>query len=216
MLIALSRWQVLLRATCLAALALVAGTAAAQNAAGTAAVPRLSTQQVQQVVAAHFSAQSTYSPGDLLAQSDVAAILKKLAEAGWQPVDQKKILADTLPDENSLVRLLRTTQGRKFMGKVSGFELIYDRMDRVSQVSSGQRNLEAIVRLPNGETYAKPKKQLPNGQPDFLDLLAKNSSGKVRTIKDYDKPTGRIYTEKELLKRLKRSLQGNVQPAPST
>ena len=44
------------------------------------------------------------------------------------------------------------------MGKVKGFELIYDRMDRVSQVSSGQRNLEAIVRLPDGEKYAKPKK----------------------------------------------------------
>ena len=51
-----------------------------------------------------------------------------------------------------------------------------------------------------------PRKQLPYGVPDFLDLLPKNSSGRVRTIKDYDKPTGRIYTEEELLRRLNRSL----------
>jgi hypothetical protein len=191
-------------------LTLIASTSTGQNVAETAAVPRLSTQQVQQIVVAHFGSQTAHSPGDLISQSDVAAIFKKLAEAGWQPVDQKKILADTLPDENSLVCLLRTSKGRKFMGKVSGFELIYDRMDRVSQVSSGLRNLTAIVGLPDGERYAKPKRQLPNGVPDFLDLLAKNASGKVRTIKDYDKPTGRVYTEKELLKRLNRSLQGNV------
>ena len=48
---------------------------------------------------AHFSAQAQHRPGDLISQSDVAEILKKLADAGWQPVDQKKILADTLPDD---------------------------------------------------------------------------------------------------------------------
>jgi hypothetical protein len=89
------------------------------------------------------------------------------------------------------------------MRRVSGFDLIYDRLDRVSRVSGGQRMLEAIVRLPDGQRYAKPKSQLPHGVPDFLELLPKNSSGKVRTIRDYDKPTGRLYTADDLLARLR-------------
>ncbi|MHB8970026.1 MAG: hypothetical protein ACYC3X_10145 [Pirellulaceae bacterium] len=210
-----SRWKNLLLATCLAGLTLSVGSATAQDSAGTPATARLSPQQVQQVVVAHFSDQAKYRPRDLISQSDVADVLKKLAQAGWKPVDQEQILADTLPNDNFLVRLMRTDRGRRFMGKVSDFDLIYDRMDRVSQVSSGPRNLEAIVRLPDGERYAKPKRQLIKGVPDFLDLLAKNASGKVRTIKDYDKPTGRIYTEEELLKRLHRSLQDNASPLPS-
>ncbi len=167
-------------------------------------------------MAAHFGSQPQHRPGDLIAQSDVAEILKKLADAGWQPADHKKILADTLPDAQGLVSLLRTSQGRKYMEKVKGFELMYDRMDRLSQVSGGQRTLDAIVRLPDGEKYSKPKKDLPYGVPDFLYLLPKNSSGRVRTVKDYDKPTGRIYTEADLLRRLTRSWQGEVTPEPRT
>lgn len=216
MLTAPIRWQFHPLATILVAALLLPPAADAQHTSGKDPVPRLSIEQVQQVVATHFSSQASHRPGDLISQADVAAILKQLAEAGWQPVDQKSIIADTLPDANALVGLLRTHQGRKFMQKVSSFELIYDRMDRLSQVSGGQRTLDALARLPDGEKYAKPKKELPYGVPDFLYLLPKNASGRVRTIKDYDKPTGRIYTEADLLRRLTRSWQGEVPPEPRT
>jgi hypothetical protein len=97
---------------------------------------------------------------------------------------------------------------------VCGFDLIYDRLDRVSQVAEGQRTIDALVKLPDGEKYSLPKKQTPKGVPDFLDLLPKHGSGKVRTIKNYDKPTGRVYTEGDLVRRLTRSLQ-NPDPAPA-
>jgi hypothetical protein len=176
----------------------------------------LSPQEVQQIVARYFSQQSGRQPGDIITQSDVAAVLEELAAAGWQPPDHKQLLASTLPDDGPLVSSLRTQQGRRFMRKVSGYESIYDRLDRVSQVSGGQRTIDAIVRLPDGEKYAQPKKKTPHGVPDFLDLLPKNASGKVRTIKDYDKPTGRIYTEADLVNRLNRSLASAVQAEPDT
>ncbi|MHB8953327.1 MAG: hypothetical protein ACYC4U_10195 [Pirellulaceae bacterium] len=203
--------------TFLVAALTIAHPAGAQNTVPpTAATPPVSMSQIQQVVTAYFGDQAKYRPGNLISQSDAGAILKKLGEIGWQPLDQDQILADALPDSHPLVSLARSKEGKKFMEKVSGFDLIYDRMDRLSNVSGGQRMLEALVRLPDGEKYAQPKKQLPNGVPDFLSLLPKNATGRVRTVKDYDKSTGRIYTEADLMRRLNRSWQGEVPPKSPT
>jgi hypothetical protein len=196
-------------------LATMPHTVAADKPAPDATPAPLSAPQVQRIVADCFGQQAHYQPGDIITQTDVAAVLKQLAAAGWQPPDGQQILADTLPEDNAVVSMLRTEKGRRFMRKVSGFDSIYDRMDRVSQVSGGQRTLDAIVRLPDGEKYALPKKQTPHGVPDFLDLLPKNASGKVRSIKDYQKPTGRIYTQADLVERLLRSLAGSAPAAAS-
>ena len=63
-----------------------------------------------------------------------------------------------------------------------------------------------LVRLPNGEKFSKLKKDLPHGVPDILELMPKKGNGMVRTIKDYEKPTGRIYTEAQFVQRFGRSL----------
>ena len=39
----------------------------------------------------------------------------------------------------------------------------------------------------------------------FHQSLPKKGSGKTRTIKNYQKPTGRIYTEKDLVERITKS-----------
>lgn len=144
-----------------------------------------------------------YQPGDLLTNSDVKEVLKALAAAGWQPPDQKDILAHTLPDDDTLVRTLSTERGKRFMRKVAEDDLIFDRLDRVSRTYGGERMVNDLAKLPDGYKYAKTKR--PNGVPGFLDLLPKTGSGKKRSIKDYDKPTGRIYCEKQLLERLENS-----------
>ncbi|NLX54275.1 MAG: hypothetical protein GXY58_04095 [Planctomycetaceae bacterium] len=194
---------------------LVVGLAADQPA--TAPPPAvgasLSPQDVTRIVADYFSRQAGHQAGDIIAQSDVKAVLQELAAAGWRPPDRAQLLADTLPDDNTLVSTLRSRQGRRFMHRVNTYDSIYDRLDRVSRVSGGQRMINSIVRLPDGEKYALPKRQTPHGVPDFLDLLPKNASGKVRSIKDYDQPTGRIYTQADLLARLIHSQQAVVPPA---
>ena len=201
--------------TLTAAALLVVGLAADQPAtapppAGSTSLPP---QDVARIVADYFSRQAGHRAGDIIAQSDVTAILRELAAAGWQPPDREQLLADTLPDDNTLVSALRSRPGRRFMHQVNAYDSIYDRLDRVSRVSGGQRMIKAIVRLPDGEKYALPKRQTPHGVPDFLDLLPKNASGKVRSIKDYHKPTGRIYTQADLLARLIRSQQAATPPA---
>ncbi len=166
--------------------------------------------RVAAVVEDYFATLPGYRSGDLIARSNAAEILRRLADAGWRPHNPRQILDDVLPDNHFVVNLLRTPQGQRFMRRVSGFDLIYDRLDRVAQVAGGPRMLEAIVRLPDGERYAHAKRQLPDGVPDFLELLPKNANGKVRTIRDYDRPTGRIYTADDLLARLRQEPRGGA------
>jgi hypothetical protein len=180
---------------------------------GFGAETKLSLEQVKELVAEHFRSQPGYRPGDIISQSDVEAVLRHLATYGFRPEDSQEIIADTLADSNSLVTLMRTSRGRKYMAKVSDFTLIYDRLDRVSRVSSGVTTLDMLVRLPNGEKFSHPKSQLPHGVPDILDLMPKKGNGLVRSIKDYGKPTGRIYSEADLVKRLGRSIESGQKVA---
>lgn len=169
-------------------------------------------KQITSVVQTALAKRDGYQPGDLIHQTDLKRVLKALSAAGAMPPDSKKLLADTLPENDALVRMLSTERGVKFMRKVKEDDLIYDRMDRVSRVTGGERMLSDIIRLPDGEKLAKNKR--PHGVPGFLDLLPKNSSGKVRRVKNYRESTGRIYTEKMLLERLQESY--SRQQAPST
>lgn len=168
---------------------------------------KLTLEQLREVVATHFRTIPGYRPGDIISQSDVKAALRQLATYGFQPEDGQQILDDTLSDSNSLVTLLRTERGRKYMAKVNGYTLIYDRLDRVTRVSGGRTTLEMLIRLPNGEKFSHLKSQLPNGVPDILDLMPKKGNGLVRSIKGYEKPTGRVYSEADLIRRLERSFE---------
>ncbi len=89
------------------------------------------------------------------------------------------------------------------MRQVSSRELIYDRLDRISRESGGPQLIQDIVKLPDGERYAKPKSG--HGVPDLLDLLPKKASGETRKIANYHKPSGSIYTTNDLIVRLAES-----------
>ena len=159
--------------------------------------------EVRRIVVETLADRRDYQPGDLISRSEVNQVLSQLALLGWSPDDRAQIEADTLSDSSSLVRILRTTEGRRFMRKVAGQEQVFDRLDRISQVAGGEALLQSLVKLPDGERFAMRKP--PRGRPDLLDLLPKNASGKTRTIKDYDKRTGQIYSEADLIKRLEAS-----------
>ena len=166
---------------------------------------RPSLEQISSLTAEEIAQRKGYQSGDLITQSDVTTVLKSLAAAGWKPADAKEIVSLALPDDDALVRILGTNQGNRFMRQTASVELIYDRLDRVCRVYGGQRMITDLAKLPDGAKLTHLKR--PYGVPGFLDLLPKTASGKRRSIKDYEKPTGRIYTEEQLLKRLEASYQ---------
>ncbi len=158
---------------------------------------------IRTIAARHLAQKEGYKSGDLITKKDVPPILKQLATSYGQVPDQKKILEDLLSDTSVLASYSSTARGGQFMRKVACDKLIFDRLDRISRVSGGKALLRDIAKLPDGPRYAKLK-HTP-GVPNLLDLLPKNRSGKTRTVKNYKKPTGRIYTQKDLVERITKS-----------
>jgi hypothetical protein len=164
---------------------------------------------VRQTVEAHFASQRDRQPRDIISLSEVDQALRAVNKLGWEIEDQTEILSKTLPDSHVLVQTFRSPAGRKFMNQISGRPLMYDRFDRISKESGGPRLIQDIVKLPDGERYAKPKSG--GGVPDLLDLLPKKASGTTRRIENYHKATGNLYTVEELIARLQISHQKAVE-----
>jgi hypothetical protein len=155
---------------------------------------------VQQIVQSYFSKDRSRREDDIISRNQVAEVLKLLNNAGWKVPDEKQLLESVLDDQHVLVRTMRTPAGRKFYGKVSDRKLILDRLDRIAGVWGGPQLIQDLVKLPDGEKYAKPRSG--GGVPDLLDLLPKDASGKTRRIASYDNPTGHIYTVADLISQL--------------
>ncbi len=181
---------------------------------GQEAKHRLTLREIGPLAAETLAQRDGYQNGDLITQSDVKLVMKTLASFGWVPKDQKELINLTLPDDDPLKQILSTVDGTRFMRQSGGAVLIYDRMDRVCRVFGGERMLVAMARLPDGHRYAELKR--PYGVPGFLDLLPKTGSGRRRSIKDYDQPTGRIYTEQQLITRLEETFQSQLKAAAPT
>jgi hypothetical protein len=168
----------------------------------------LSAQQrptdVAALVRTVLTAKQGYQPGDILSQSDAKAVLDALAKAGLKVSQQDDLLKLLLDDGSFLVKELRSPPGVKFMRGVAHEPIPFDRLDRLSSMPGGERLVHSIIRLPNGQTYmsAKPTP----GFTDLTTLLPKQANGKTPVNKDFNKPTGKIYTEAALVQAIQKSL----------
>ena len=84
------------------------------------------------------------------------------------------------------------------MRKAASYGLIYDRLERIADERGGQQLLRDLIKLPDAEKYAPQK--TARAVPNLVDFLPKDASGKTRTVKDYQKPTGHIYTANDLVR----------------
>lgn len=182
--------------------------AAASGPSSTAAARMPSFSQVASVVRKHFAQQQDRRPGDLISRSDVRAILAELEQRNWRVSDKAKILDEALESGHFLIRLFRDRDGKQFIRRVSTYRLVFDRLDRISQESGGERLIRDLVKLPDGERYARFSPA--RGVPGMVDFLPKGRSGKSRRVPDYKKPTGHLYTAKQLLERLAKSYADDI------
>jgi hypothetical protein len=141
--------------------------------------------------------------GDIISRGDLGPVFRDLDILGWTVEDEKEILQQVLASGDPIVTTLRSNRGRKFIRQVAGYRLIYDRLDRIAQQPGGQRLIQDLIKLPDAARYAKMAPA--RGVPGMMEFLPKDRSGKTRKVKDYNKPTGKIYTANEFLKRLRKS-----------
>lgn len=154
---------------------------------------------VQQMVERRFATEIDYEPGDLISRSQVEATLADIARLGWQVPDRKSILNHTLDDRDFFLVSLRTPAGKKFMRALKQEPEGYQAADRLSRLSDGHKLLPQLIRGPDGHKLIEYMTNTQGGR-NLEKQLARTPGGKP-----FQQPTGRIYTEEQLIQRLKAS-----------
>jgi hypothetical protein len=191
------RWRRMLILTCLAT------SWCSFSLADEAKPPeQISMSKFRRVVAKFFQ-EHKVPRNEIITQQDVRPLLSTLKSQGMI-LDQKELMQMIPGDENALVRLLRTPNGRKFMGQTSNNKLMFDRLERITNEAGGKRLLRDLMKLPDAARYAKI--DTGPGVPDMIDFLPKIGSSKTRRVKDYKKPTGNLYTLNDVVEYLAKEI----------
>ncbi len=167
------------------------------------AATTLTWPQVTETVKGQLATRHGYLPGDLITRGDVEPVFKILHEQGWSVADRDQLLKLVLEDGSFLAKQLRSGPGLKFARGVAREQLVFDRLDRLSTMPGGERLIHDMIRLPNGQSFMA--RQPTPGFTDLTILLPKQANGKTPRDKDFNKPTGKIYTENDLVKALEKS-----------
>jgi hypothetical protein len=190
----------------MAAMAMIAAMAPTQ---GVAKLPDFAV--VEQQTKAHFKAIKDLQAGDLISRDQVEELFEVLARFGWQVADRDEILAQVLSESDPLVKRLRTKAGKKFMRQAAGYPQAYDRLDHLERLSDGRRILDRLIEGPDGYKLIEYLTTSSGGK-NMGKMLSEAPGGDK-----FNKATGRIYTQEQLLDRLKESYtkaqQGSGKPA---
>ena len=154
---------------------------------------------VSTTVQERLAANRGYKRGDLLTASTVEPVFGELAKINWRVSDRRDIVKLLLPDNDWLARQLTAPGARQFMRDVAELPGGYDYVDRYRRMPYGQRQIKDLIHNPDGALMFQYLTTTQGGK-NMGRMLTQGVNGA-----DVNRPTGRIYTEKQLLKRLKKS-----------
>ncbi|MEX2118114.1 MAG: hypothetical protein WD847_00780 [Pirellulales bacterium] len=157
-------------------------------------------------VESHFAANANYRHGDIISRRDVTALFEALEELGWEVADRKAIEERVPLDGEFLVTQLRTRAGRKFMAQIAAMPQGYDRVDRLSALSDGKQIVQELITGPDGYKMFEYMTSSEGGR-EIGRMLSRTAKRK-----NFNEPTGRIYTAAQLIARLKESYASAQEP----
>lgn len=168
-------------------------------------IPEMSA--IEKAVLQHFAAKRDYRPGDMLTRDMASPLIDKLRRLGLPLPDAKQIL-DSLPTPDSfLAKQFATPGGQRFMRQIASYPGGYDRLDRLSQMPRGEQTVRDLIRGPDGYKMVEYMTTTEGGR-ELGKMLANSPDGR-----DFNAPTGRIYTADELLNRIEKSRTASVKAA---
>jgi hypothetical protein len=181
---------------------LLAGTCAAAETSPTKKSKAAMFAEAEKRITSHFQKQKHYSPGDLITREQVSPVLKELRRQGWNSKSLESVSARLVPQGEFLAQQLDSPAGRKFMRRIAEYPQAYDRLDRLSRLIRGRKIVHDLIYEVGGEK--------------MIEYLTTSSGGKAmgRMLseaphgKNFNKPTGRIYTVAMLLRALRKELTG--------
>lgn len=98
-----------------------------------------------------------------------------------------------MEDRSFLAKQLTSKSGRAFSRHIAKFQLGYDQLDRLSHMPQGRSTIERLVRGPDGWKLLEYMAKAPGGH-ELGRMLSETPKGG-----NFEKATGRIYTEMELV-----------------
>ena len=197
--------------TGLAALAATAGCAVVSpaladdpgfDAQGRSKLPRFG--DIAYVVERHFEVIEM-DPRDLLTRSAVKPLFPKLKAAGWQVPDADKII-ESVPDDSEpwVLELTSTKAGLKFMRQVGTLPAGFDKVDRMCRMPHGLTQLSGLIYNPAGYKFFAYLSVSPGGH-NLGEMVSRAPKGR-----NFNDRTGRIYTQEELLARLRETYDEQI------
>lgn len=155
--------------------------------------------QVVITVQKHLKSIKGYKKNDLISRDQIQSVFPKLKKLGWKVADSKNILKRILPSNHFLVRQLRSSQGKRFMRKMNTKTQSFSYLHRLSRMPHGQKRVHELIRGPDGYKlllyFSDSKYGRKTGE-----MISRGKNGK-----NFNKPTGVIYTGKQFLAALRKS-----------
>lgn len=162
---------------------------------------------VEERVQRTLEREADYQDGDLLVRSMVERVLNQLKALGWEVPRPAELLRQVLPDDDFVARSLYSEDGRAFMRQIKGLPQGYDRVERLARLPRGEATLRSLVRGPGGAKMIEYLATAKGG----VNLGAQLS--KIPDAGDFNRSTGRIYTARALLVKLRSLHDESARPA---
>ena len=161
--------------------------------------------QIQRAATAALCSREDYKPGDIIGRTEAQAGLAAVAALGWEPADAQAIAALVPGDDEFIVKRLRgknNKDGQRFMRHVAKYPEGYDRLDRMIRLPRGETIMADLIHNPGGYQMVEYLATAQGGV-EMGKMLSETPKGK-----NFNEPTGRIYTAEQLIARLKKSYDG--------
>ncbi len=187
-----------------------ASPAAAQQAAPASKPAADDFVKFEKLVWQYFDSLDNFRQTDLIAREDVEPLLKKLAAAGLVVKKPDDLLNLLLTKNDFLYVELHTSAGRKFMRRIASYPDGYDRLDRLRRLPRGMQTVRDLIRGPGGERMIEYMTTAAGGKA-LGKQLSQDPNGA-----NFNAPTGRIYTVRNLLDYLKEQYDAQKKAGKAT
>ena len=166
-------------------------------------------EAVERAARASLCGRQDYHAGDILARSEAQSCMAQLATLGWKPTNATELVAAVPGDDEFIVKHLRgknNKDGQRFMRHVASYPDGYDRLDRMIRMPRGEIITEDLIHNPGGYRMVEYLATAQGGQ-EMGKMLSDIPQGR-----NFNQPTGRIYTAEQLLGWLKASYAADTAP----
>jgi len=176
-----------------------------------------SAQEQPQSISEMLAQTKGYQQGDPLTWSLVARVIQKLRQAGMTLPPDSELQQRFLTEKDPFYRMMSSRDGRQFFADLSESPEAIDRAERYLSFKNGPQEMKFIMTRKGGAELFTDMVNTNNGRATARMMCSDSKDC------DFNKPTGKIYLESQLIAFLKKAATDQVaepqetpEPAPQS